>query len=68
MNEQDLANATNYTEWKKIAEQIDRESGTFSWREEEDSDLFHSQLLKEHIQMMRECRESKKGLETLFSK
>jgi len=62
MEEVDFNKATTYQEWLSIANQIDIKEDRISWRKQDDSDIFHSQLLREHISAMREYRANREGL------
>jgi TAG lipase / steryl ester hydrolase / phospholipase A2 / LPA acyltransferase len=61
----DLNTSISYNEWLKKAEEIDILSGKMDWRKENDSDLFHSRLLKDHLTKMQELRSEKKYLELI---
>ncbi len=58
---EDLNKATTYHEWLEIAKEIDIISNKIPWRIQDDSDLFHSTLLREHINLMVECRNTNQG-------
>ncbi len=64
-NNIDLNSAKSYSEWLSLAYELDTRSNLIDWRKEEDSDLFHSSLLKEHINLMRECRSLQKGVDLI---
>ena len=53
----------NYVEWQKLAYEVDRKNNLLAWREDESSDLFHSVLLKEHIETMLSLKNEGKGYE-----
>ncbi|MBK6608145.1 MAG: DUF3336 domain-containing protein [Leptospiraceae bacterium] len=59
--EEDLTKAESYNEWLAIAELIDESEDKMSWRKLDESDIFHSQLLREHINTMQELRASGDG-------
>ncbi len=65
MEDLDFNKATSYQEWLAIAKQIDVKQDRISWREQDESDIFHSQLLREHINTMREYRATKEGLKLI---
>ncbi len=62
VTELDLTQVTSYNEWLEIAKKIDEEEGFISWRKQDDSDIFHSQLLREHINTMQDLRSSGDGM------
>ncbi len=62
VTEDGLAKANSYNEWLKIAIRIDEKEEKLSWRKQDESDIFHSQLLREHINTMQELRGSGDGL------
>ena len=59
MEELDFNKATTYEEWLTIANKMDIQEDRISWRKQDESDIFHSQLLREHINIMREYRANK---------
>ena len=61
MTEKDLTKVESYNEWLAIAKQIDESEDKMSWRKQDESDIFHSQLLREHINTMQELRASGDG-------
>ena len=61
MTEKDLTKVESYNEWLAIAKQIDESEDKMSWRKQDESDIFHSQLLREHINTMQELRASRDG-------
>ena len=65
MEELDFNRATTYQEWLSIANQLDIKEDRISWRKQDESDIFHSQLLREHINIMREYRSGKEGLKLI---
>jgi TAG lipase / steryl ester hydrolase / phospholipase A2 / LPA acyltransferase len=65
IEELDLNQARTYQEWLAIANKIDLIEDRISWRKQDDSDIFHSQLLREHINTMREYRANKEGLKLI---
>jgi hypothetical protein len=58
---EDLERTNSYEEWLEIAREIDIASDKISWRIKDDSDLFHSSLLREHINIMVEYRTTNQG-------
>jgi NTE family protein len=62
VTEEDLTKATSYSEWLSIATSLDGKEDKLSWRKQDESDIFHSQLLREHITTMQELRSSKDGV------
>ena len=58
---EDLENTNSYEEWLEIAKEIDISSDKMTWRIKDDSDLFHSSLLREHINIMVEYRNTNQG-------
>jgi NTE family protein len=62
VTEEDLTKATSYSEWLSIATSLDGKEDKLSWRKQDESDIFHSQLLREHINTMQELRSSKDGV------
>jgi NTE family protein len=65
MDELDLSKAESYAQWLELATQLDLEQDQITWRKDDDSDIFHSQLLREHINTMREYRATKQGLKLI---
>ena len=65
MEELDFNKATTYEEWLTIATKMDTQEDRISWRKQDESDIFHSQLLREHINIMREYRANKEGLKLI---
>lgn len=61
MKETDLIHAGSYKEWLTIATEIDKKSDKFDWRKNEDSNLFHSKLLREDIENIKKYRLSQNG-------
>jgi len=61
----ELNTAKSYSEWLSLAYEFDSKNNLIDWRKEEESDLFHSSLLKEHINLMKECRSLKKGIDLI---
>ncbi len=58
---EDLEHTNSYEEWLEIAKEIDITSDKMTWRINDDSDLFHSSLLREHINIMVEYRSTNQG-------
>ncbi len=56
--QRNLAQASDYSEWIRLATEIDRLSGALAWREDPASDLFHSALLQEHLAALQQARTS----------
>ena len=65
MEELDFNKATTYEEWLTIATKMDTQEDRISWRKQDESDIFHSSLLREHINIMREYRANKEGLKLI---
>ncbi|MBK8396866.1 MAG: DUF3336 domain-containing protein [Leptospiraceae bacterium] len=65
MEELEFNKATTYEEWLTIANKMDIQEDRISWRKQDESDIFHSQLLREHINIMREYRANKEGLKLI---
>jgi NTE family protein len=65
MEQKDLENTKTYSEWLEIATELDRREGKLDWRKEEDSDLYHSSLLKEHLNKMKTFSTENKNKELL---
>lgn len=61
----DLNKAKNYSEWLNLAFELDKRNNLIEWRKEEESDLFHSSLIREHITLMKEYRSLNKGVELI---
>ena len=51
-----LEQALSYSEWHQTAEELDRLQGLEAWREEDQSDLYHHTLVKEHCAQLRKYR------------
>ncbi|MCB1175948.1 MAG: DUF3336 domain-containing protein, partial [Leptospiraceae bacterium] len=66
MDFKDLQNANNYNEWLDIAYKIDKEAGKIQWREDEESELFHSKLMREHISRFKDLINQKKAKELIY--
>ncbi|MCB1191974.1 MAG: DUF3336 domain-containing protein [Leptospiraceae bacterium] len=47
-----------YQEWLKQAEDLDRKEGKLQWRQDDRSDLYHSILIREHLEIMRKLRQA----------
>jgi NTE family protein len=54
--EQALKQACSYQEWLEIAEQLDRLQGIDAWREDDSSNLYHYELMREHHKELRKYR------------
>lgn len=63
--ELDFNSAKTYAEWLEIAYRVDVKEDRIAWRKQDDSDIFHSQLLREHINVMREYRKNGEGLKLI---
>ncbi|MCB1140950.1 MAG: DUF3336 domain-containing protein [Leptospiraceae bacterium] len=61
MKEEILNQSRTYREWLRFAEELDREDAKLEWRGEDESDLYHSHLLKEHLNSMKKLRKSGEG-------
>ena len=53
-----LANASTYSEWKEIAQELDVLEGKEEWRKEEASPNYQYQFMKEQIIEIRKLRQS----------
>lgn len=62
MEESDLEKAGSYREWQAIAYELDLQDDKIAWRKDDYSELFHSQLLQEHIFLMKEYRRTHQGV------
>lgn len=55
----------SYKEWKKLAIESDEKNSLLEWRRYDDSELFHSILLREHIVKLNELIENRNGIECI---
>ena len=55
--ETELAHATTYERWHDIAQELDQLEGTEKWRQDDESDLYHNALLRQHLTEMRAYQE-----------
>lgn len=53
--------AEDYATWREVAAELDRLEGLDEWRHDERSDLYHHELLKEHLNQMRGLRQAQKA-------
>jgi TAG lipase / steryl ester hydrolase / phospholipase A2 / LPA acyltransferase len=56
---------SSYEEWLEAAMMIDDIEGNLKWRHQEESDLFHSKLVSEHLEMMKTYRQKGQGLKLI---
>ncbi|MAA65138.1 MAG: phospholipase [Alteromonadaceae bacterium] len=52
-----LANANSYEQWFDAAEKLDEMDGLLAWREDGDTGMLHSDLIREHIRQMAHYRQ-----------
>lgn len=58
-------NINSYSDWKQFALGEDEKNSLLDWRKNDDSDLFHSSLLREHISRMGELMKEGNGIELI---
>jgi len=66
-HEQDLAAATNYSEWLQAAKALDRVEGKELWRQEEDSADYDFHLIGSRVALLRRLRRRKDYDQMVFS-
>ena len=52
-----LEDAGSYPQWLEIARELDRLDGLAEWREDDESDLYHYALLRQHVAELRAYRD-----------
>ncbi len=60
-----MANALSYSEWLEMAEELDRIEGHNQWREQDESPLYHYELVRDHCRNLRKYRSEGKLPELL---
>jgi NTE family protein len=56
--QRDISLARSYEQWLAIASEIDLHNGACEWRADNESDLFHSSLLQNHIVQLQSALEA----------
>ncbi|MDX1635388.1 MAG: patatin-like phospholipase family protein [Marinobacter sp.] len=57
--EQQLAAARSYEQWRDAATALDDMDGLLAWRERGETDMLHESLMREHMDVMARCRQSR---------
>ena len=60
-----LERASDYAEWQRTAERIDTLSNLNDWREDDTSDAYDYQLVREHLRVIKVLRREGKSLELM---
>ncbi|MBC7182242.1 MAG: DUF3336 domain-containing protein, partial [Marinobacter sp.] len=56
--QQQLDQAEDYGQWCAAAAALDDLDGLLAWREQEETGMLHDSLMREHMGIMAECRQS----------
>lgn len=65
--QKDMDNAKDYSTWRDIALEFDKESGLEEWKQRQTSDLYDHHLIRTRLNKLKELRKNKDDIELFYT-